>query len=741
MESVKVFEVELKQKCGQEKIVRYMKALKSRCFNNQRGQVAIFVALIFQVLFVFFAMVVNIGLLVHHKINLQNSVDLAAYYGAMKQAEVLNAIAHINYQIRQSWKLMVFRHRHIGMGGYIGAPYDRENQKIINEDDQPVTYEPSFCMMYRPFDFMASIGTGTVNGGESYCRELSKDIPLPGIPSGSYGGFGGTFTQIFTAIQGISQQAVDKIKNDCRKKMTMNNFALASFIYAHKLDVANRKMVLFRLAHGLSKVKDDFDDLDGESGAKGIENTLKKNLTAQNKDGFKNMEILNSMGIGDCSGGTDMDPPPWLSEIFIQPAYDFTEFDCDDSNVIKNSAQKKLMNRQDVPLYQVKYKEGAYEPILTEVLPRLMDQPGNTPIERLYKSSMGFEKNPWCMAYVGVKASAEPSIPFSPFGSVKITATAFAKPFGGRIGPWHKEQWSSSANQSDSGAEVDKVGYVRAKQGEWWPANTDENTLKIMRPNASRYVSDKIGHKSKLTAAYYQKMLMETKDTFSITWWNHLVNEDFNDPKRDGDSLAWNSIDDKPVIMRDLEISAIAPDQYDLAYYSIEPDFFSNYQLRLQKRFANDTKIAVRGDIGQRPNNQDVKLKMFSIKDQMELANQKKYLDFNDKLTYLARYFGELLTSWQGTAPDDPRLDSSRFGQCMQDMNGRQISPDRLDDSYRKILVTNRTQPGQTATGSCLNGGRTGYSVKLVDGEYLKENLELGGNGRTGQLRNPAGNF
>lgn len=46
--------------------------------KNQKGQVAIFVALIFQVLFVFFAVLINVGLLVHHKINLQHSTDLAA---------------------------------------------------------------------------------------------------------------------------------------------------------------------------------------------------------------------------------------------------------------------------------------------------------------------------------------------------------------------------------------------------------------------------------------------------------------------------------------------------------------------------------------------------------------------------------------------------------------------------------------------------------------------------------------
>src|SRR6185369_8635568 len=73
------------------------------------SQATILIGIIFQVVFIFFAMVINVGLLVHDKINLQNSVDIAAYYGAMKQAEVLNTMAHVNYQIRQAWKLFSWR--------------------------------------------------------------------------------------------------------------------------------------------------------------------------------------------------------------------------------------------------------------------------------------------------------------------------------------------------------------------------------------------------------------------------------------------------------------------------------------------------------------------------------------------------------------------------------------------------------------------------------------------------------
>ncbi|RYZ91686.1 MAG: hypothetical protein EOP06_06380 [Proteobacteria bacterium] len=85
-----------------------------RIARGETGQMSIFIALIFQVLFVFFAMVINIGLIVHDKINLQNAVDLGAYYAAQRQAEILNEIAHINYQIRQDYKLLVWRYRVLG---------------------------------------------------------------------------------------------------------------------------------------------------------------------------------------------------------------------------------------------------------------------------------------------------------------------------------------------------------------------------------------------------------------------------------------------------------------------------------------------------------------------------------------------------------------------------------------------------------------------------------------------------
>ena len=132
--------------------------------KNQKGQVAVFVALIFQVVFVFFAMLINVGLLVHHKINLQQSTDLAAYYGAMKQAEILNVMAHVNYQIRQSWKLFTWRYRVLGTFGM-----ERENGKNggnVNPIDAPIM--PVAWRQYNsPIEFNNNSGTLKCTNGNA----------------------------------------------------------------------------------------------------------------------------------------------------------------------------------------------------------------------------------------------------------------------------------------------------------------------------------------------------------------------------------------------------------------------------------------------------------------------------------------------------------------------------------------------------------------------------------------------
>lgn len=76
--------------------------------KNKKGQIAVLLALSFSVLFLLIAMVINISFLVTAKINLQNSVDLAAYAGAAQQARYLTEIGRWNYEMRRNYKAMTY---------------------------------------------------------------------------------------------------------------------------------------------------------------------------------------------------------------------------------------------------------------------------------------------------------------------------------------------------------------------------------------------------------------------------------------------------------------------------------------------------------------------------------------------------------------------------------------------------------------------------------------------------------
>ena len=168
--------------------------------QSETGQMSVFVALMFQVLFVFFAMVINVGLVVHDKINLQNSVDLAAFYGAQRQAELLNEIAHLNYQIRQDFKLLTFRYRVLGGLGRDGNSGDGLTMPQVgqggNEPDTAITdvnqytngpEDPVVCVAnqyWREFFENSS-------QNENYCYQQyntsTPEIPIPPVIAGWIG--------------------------------------------------------------------------------------------------------------------------------------------------------------------------------------------------------------------------------------------------------------------------------------------------------------------------------------------------------------------------------------------------------------------------------------------------------------------------------------------------------------------------------------------------------------------------
>ncbi len=723
-----------------------MKSIFAR-IRNRKGQVAIFIALIFQVLFLFFAMIINVGLLVHHKINLQNSVDLAAYYGAMKQAEMMNAVAHVNYQIRQSWKLLAWRYRQLGTAGdYIVHPYNKPQKKIDASDIEglPVGSTPSrqqyydapaFCITYAPFSPMPS-------ARESTCKDQSdqKTIKLFNPPPIIAG-----FLSINTAIHVATTRALNEAIQRCKYVGQFNYMILARFIAAYNIDQGERKQLISMLSRGLSEKPDDFRDISGELASEGIIKTFRNNLTEANRNSIKDdqIKIINGLGQNDCNavGRANTDPAKWLSEVKIKPAFNYMDFLCGSGSPPEVKPDPKELTQQNLPNYVNELQDDI------SYLSKLVD-----PLQPPYNASVGVEKNPWCMAYVGVSAETKPSIPFAPLGGVTLKARGFAKPFGGKIGPWYYSQWPRGSDQSNGGKRIDAL--LPWREGD--KSNQADPTDPTRAANYSRFPGDKAGMKSRAVMGQYGRAIYNLSqdwsqrrpnpaidDSLPAHWsrsvepnfyhWNHL-GQTFT-AEKSGDILAWDSVTDGYPRMRDLELMAILPDMFDITYYSIDPDYYHNYYLKLTneyiKKAPGSFKYVIRPDLGVRMNSSDKALSEYSIRDQYKRYEKVKTMDpqadepkveFETKLIYIATSVYQVLTSWIGKDLMDYSLDAERFGKCVS----------KPEDLLK----------GGPTSGDCINGGRTGYSVKMVSTDYLRsQDLDLGGEGgATGGILNPPNN-
>lgn len=82
--------------------------------KNQKGQVSIFFGVMIMVIISLTALIINVGLFVKAKINLQNAVDAAAFSGAAVQARQLTSIAYLNWEMRNVYKEWMFKYYVLG---------------------------------------------------------------------------------------------------------------------------------------------------------------------------------------------------------------------------------------------------------------------------------------------------------------------------------------------------------------------------------------------------------------------------------------------------------------------------------------------------------------------------------------------------------------------------------------------------------------------------------------------------
>ena len=586
--------------------------------QNAKGQIAIFVVLIFQVLFILFAMTINIALVVHDKINFQNSLDMAVYYGAKQQAEVLNAMAHINYQMRQNWKLLAWRYRILGtlaqhqgwpsssgpkeywcpqnsFGNVDCANVPPGTQQACNQAQSRLPYTGNYCDR-QYFSCISAdlwkrgIDTST-SPGQNLCTKKAVNIPavepLQTVPSAGFM----AFTQL--ASSGVDQ-LIDEVNKSCPKEKTLNWLMTQFFLTHFRLDQRDRKSMIREIFNRSLKLG---KDLDGKSIFEGAKKVFFNNLSSANR---KNVQSLPDYGLKDFNSFQDENFDSIFKPVDVWPVLQFMDFgqnqqnqQCISFNVKRhynpentNMNFQTLFNQMKINLnthvleshlgaaqkylFQFNYGQNAFKRSVSG---------GGDPIKSLI---LGFVKNKEKTLYYGLTGALKYlpqnqifSLILTP--NIELKGSAFAKAFGGRFGP--------QPHQMDH---LIPVHYPGAST----QIPSSSVNVVLLQPNHSRWPGDKWGliarelHYNNQSNPY-SNFLNKRPDypqtrqrAYSIESFFHLIFYSglADDPlSRPLDSTMGSTF------MRMMELMALYPDVYDLSYYSIAGNYMQTYFPRICK--------------------------------------------------------------------------------------------------------------------------------------------------------------
>ena len=660
---------------------------------------SIFAILIFQSLFILFALSLNVALVVHDKINLQNSVDLSAYYGAMKQAEMMNAIAHINFQIRQSFKLLSWRYRVLGSMGLTGS-VDIPNSESLHNPVSGGFGPYFFCLGHNYWGGMLG---GVTPTQDDLCKNIRGNIEPLFIPR--VGGTLGRFGDSLRNMGILAGQINANITEVCRAYgATSWVFGALAFMFFRK-DQSDRKWMIHELAKKLQEGK----DLDNEYIKDGVEKTFVKNLTYINRTAYDN-QISEGTGIHIQTLNSLEGQPPeyWLKDHPFKEQGLYSDF----TGPTRGGCKKRLS-----PLTNpsVEVNPGFVANIMQYMGVVTNDW---TSCSGLCESSAGLSKNKDHLVYYGVKAEIDYKgqvfLPFLRNTGIKLKARAYAKPFGGRIGP---------------PPEADKYSLYPANNPldtTIPPAQVPSYIEQYHAPNYPRYPGDQLGLKSAFVHYVWINYLRANK----------IYNRIFDYfPRNNQDPLAWSETGTVNTPNRLFELIAVSPDLFDIAYFTILPYYQQAYFRKIRRLLENDHRV--RGDLGvyftggnfnndQSLLNQ-VGYDIYTSYQRRNIRNKDNIWERIKTISpahntfekshffYKAPDLRYLLTGWNPPKANEKYADDAL---PYDRMNTKFAKCDKWVHDFSRIL-SHRAPIGRTAIG-CLFGGRTGYSVKLISHKYLE---------------------
>jgi hypothetical protein len=425
---------------------------------GQRGQISIFFASSLIILISVIAFVINIGLFVKAKINLQNATDAAAYAGAAVQARMLNKVGYLNWDMRNVFKEWMFKYYVLGnlnidgvmtpAGGNTVSFRMQPDPNIPDAARAADIYNfPSVCLHF------AGIKTN-----------VCKKYGIPGIPRFEPTNLVGIDETTSSFIDGI----VSAKTEDCSKRSRLNfnvtnmwayqvmdntegsAFADAPQVVQNRPGAWPKAVELAIRVRSVERAINRPPIVGGicAPGSNPAGACAQRTTQLENEPHYGNERPLKAFWSGFRNLGNESDSEMknsfTLTELSPTPVT-FPKVNDLSTMLIRSELRNEPKHYVDLKLQMVNYAT-----FFTALISRTGEvQAGGTRVTAQGACDvakvavpvpgypLGFFKNPEVLTYYAVKGEANFQGLFNPFAGngVKMTAWAAAKPMGGRIGP------------------------------------------------------------------------------------------------------------------------------------------------------------------------------------------------------------------------------------------------------------------------------------------------------------------
>lgn len=423
--------------------------------KNNQGQISIFFSASLVVMISIIAFVINIGLFVKAKINLQNATDSAAFAGAAVQARQLTKIAYLNWEMRNIYKEWMYKYYVVGNLNItdVENPMAGSGAMAFNLQ-QDVNVLDDTASRNTPDRFNIPTVCVHIAGSKT---NICKRYSVPGLPEFGSSNLPGAEE----ASRAFMDALIATKVNDCIDRTRLNMTVANTWTYNVLANTMDQSLA----GSGPAILSD-------RQGAwpRAVELAMRiRNLEyVMNRPSEQSKVCIDpgSQTLTDCSKNIqDIQSEKRLGNERIVKAFysayrnlgNDTDFEMKNSFTLTEMAPKPVENSSGnnasnflVPEAKVEPKQFVdlklmmvnYAIFYAAMIPRADTKTsGACDISKVAIPvpgyPLGFYKNPDVLTYYAVKGEAEFQGMFNPFkeGAVKLQAYSAAKPFGGRIGP------------------------------------------------------------------------------------------------------------------------------------------------------------------------------------------------------------------------------------------------------------------------------------------------------------------